>query len=85
MSEQNGAQINRRWIMWVIGILVTIGLAMNGFTVNWVNASFKSHKTSGHENTVKVREFDDFRQEMREAQKEIRSDIKEILREIRGR
>lgn len=68
MSENNG---NSKWTMWAMGLMLTVGIAANGMTVNWVNAKFTAHANRPHKDTVSKDRFNDIHQELKGIKKEL--------------
>lgn len=62
---------NGSYLKWVIPLLVTIGLAANGMTLNWINAKFDDHNIQPHVGSATKDEYKHLRQDVKDLDKKL--------------
>ena len=68
MADTNG---QNKWVMWAVGIMLTIGMAAQGAQLHYVNMKFQEHENRPHKGAVSKDRFNDIYNELREIRKEL--------------
>lgn len=69
MAEQNGTA---KWVMWILGIIITIGLAAQAAQLTYTNMKFTDHEKRPHVGSIVRTEFEKLYNEIEALKKEVK-------------